>query len=111
MAASPGDFRLEQSTIWSFPHRGAWATHRGDYRGNWHPKVARNLVLRYSRPGDAVLDPMCGCGTTLIERRLLERNEVGYDLNPRAAAARRQAGSGVLRLSRTRASLSGPAEI
>ncbi len=29
------DFELEATTIWSFPNRGKWATHKGDYRGIW----------------------------------------------------------------------------
>ncbi|MEM1927537.1 MAG: DNA methyltransferase [Acidilobaceae archaeon] len=77
----PRDFALETTTVWSFPKRGDWATHRGDYRGNWAPQVARNLIIRYSRPGEWVLDPMCGSGTTLVEARLLGRNAIGVDIN------------------------------
>jgi len=33
----PKDFFLEKTTVWSFEHRGNWATHSGDYRGNWPP--------------------------------------------------------------------------
>lgn len=89
-AATPETFELEPTTVWSFPARGAWATHRGDYRGNWPPQVPRNLILRYTRPGDQVLDPMCGSGTTLIECRLLGRNGIGLDINPRAVALTRE---------------------
>ena len=28
------DYKLEGTTVWSFPNRGDWATHRGDYPGN-----------------------------------------------------------------------------
>lgn len=81
-----GDFELEETSVWSFPIRGNWATHRGDYRGNWPPQVPRNLILRYTAPGDIVLDQMCGSGTTLIECRLLGRHGIGLDVNPRAVA-------------------------
>jgi DNA modification methylase len=77
----PREFSLEISTVWSFPERGDWATHKGDYRGNWAPQVARNLILRYSKPGDVVLDQMCGGGTTLVECKLLGRNAIGVDIN------------------------------
>lgn len=77
----PRDFALETTTVWSFPDRGNWATHKGDYRGNWAPQVARNLIIRYSRPGEWVLDQMCGSGTTLIEAKLLGRNAIGVDIN------------------------------
>jgi len=77
----PKDFNLETTTVWSFPERGYWATHKGDYRGNWAPQVARNLIIRYSKPGELVLDQMCGGGTTLIECKLLGRNAIGVDIN------------------------------
>ena len=63
----PKSFSPEQTTIWSFPDRGKWATHSGGYRGNWSPYVPRNLILRYSKPGDWVLDQFSGICTTLVE--------------------------------------------
>ena len=80
-AYQPEEFELEATTVWSFPDRGKWATHKGDYRGNWPPQVARNLILRYSKPGELVLDQMCGGGTTLVECKLLGRNAIGVDVN------------------------------
>lgn len=79
----PRDFRLETSTIWSFPKRGDWATHKynNKYRGNWAPQVARNLILLYSREGEVVLDPFMGSGTTVIECKLLRRKCLGVDIN------------------------------
>lgn len=69
------------STVWSFPKRGSWATHRGNYRGNWPPQMARALIQKYTMPGDTVLDPMIGSGTTCIEAKLLGRNCIGVDIN------------------------------
>lgn len=69
------------TTVWSFPKRGSWATHRGDYRGNWAPQIPRALMLMYTSPGDMVLDPMVGSGTTCIEAKLLGRNCIAVDIN------------------------------
>ncbi|MCI4462539.1 MAG: DNA methylase [Thermogladius sp.] len=69
------------TTVWSFPLRGSWATHKGDYRGNWPPQIARALILLYTRAGDLVLDPMAGSGTTCIEAVLLGRNCIAVDIN------------------------------
>lgn len=83
MHLQPKNFELETTTVWSFPARGSWATHQPSFRGNWAPQIPRNLILRYSKnPEDLVLDQMCGCGTTLIECKLIGRNAIGFDINP-----------------------------
>jgi len=82
----PENFELETTTVWSFPSRGKWATHylNAKYRGNWAPQVARNLILRYSKEGDTVLDAFVGSGTTLIECKLTGRRGIGIDINKEA---------------------------
>ena len=82
----PNSFSPEQTTIWSFPDRGNWATHSGRYRGNWSPYIPRNLILRYSKPGDWVLDQFLGSGTTLVEAKLLNRNAIGVDINSQSVS-------------------------
>ena len=77
----PEDYTPERTTVWSFPDRGSWATHMGNYRGNWAPYIPRNLILKYTQKGDWVLDQMMGSGTTLVEAKLLERNAIGVDIN------------------------------
>ncbi len=80
----PENFKLETTTVWSFPERGDWATHKGNYRANWSPYIPRNLILRYTKENDLVLDQMVGSGTTLIECKLLNRRGIGVDINPEA---------------------------
>lgn len=80
----PEDFEMEMTTHWSFPKRGDWATHDAKWRGNWSPYIPRNLLLRYSQPGDMVLDQFAGGGTTLVEAKLLNRNIIGVDVNDTA---------------------------
>jgi len=77
----PENYEVERTTVWSFEDRGSWATHSGNYRGNWSPYVPRNLMLKYTKPGDWVLDQMMGSGTTLVEAKLLGRNAIGVDIN------------------------------
>ncbi len=77
----PDDFELEMTTHWSFPKRGDWATHDAKWRGNWSPYIPRNIILRYSKEGDLVLDQFAGGGTTLVEAKLLNRDIIGVDVN------------------------------
>lgn len=78
------NYEQMKTTIWSFPDRGTWATHKGDYRGNWSPHVPRNLILKYTKQGDLVFDGFLGSGTTAIEAKLLGRNFIGVDINKNA---------------------------
>jgi DNA modification methylase len=80
----PKDFKEEQSTVWSFKQRGNWATHSGEYRGNWAPYIPRNVILKYSNPGELVLDYFCGAGTTAVECKLLNRRCIALDINDKA---------------------------
>lgn len=80
-AWTPEAFALEKTTVWSFPNRGDWAVHSGDYRGNWPPQIPRNLIDRYTTKGDLVVDAFVGGGTTLIEAWLLGRRSIGTDIS------------------------------
>jgi len=80
----PKDFKEEQTTVWSFKSRGNWATHSGEYRGNWSPYIPRNVILKYSKPGEIVLDYFCGAGTTAVEAKLLGRRCIAFDINKEA---------------------------
>jgi len=81
---APKDFQIQKSTVWSFKQRGNWATHSGEYRGNWSPYIPRNIILKYSKQGDLVLDYFCGAGTTVVEAKLLGRRCIALDINPHA---------------------------
>ena len=80
----PKNFKEKNTTVWSFKQRGNWATHNGRYRGNWSPYIPRNVILKYSSPGDIVLDYFVGGGTTAVEAKLLGRRCIARDINPAA---------------------------
>jgi DNA modification methylase len=80
----PPGFSLQNCSVWSFKQRGNWATHGGEYRGNFSPYIPRNIILRYSCAAELVLDMFCGAGTTAIEAKLLGRRCVASDINKKA---------------------------
>ena len=49
------------------------------------PALARRAIETYSDPGNLVVDPMCGIGTTLVEAADLGRRAIGVELEPRWA--------------------------
>lgn len=54
------------------------------YSGKFIPQIARQAVELCAGPGEVVLDPYCGSGTTLLEAALAGRRAVGVDLSPLA---------------------------
>lgn len=60
-----------------------------DYLGATPSWVIWQLLSRYTRENDLVVDPMCGSGTTLDVCRDLKRRGVGFDLNPQREEIRR----------------------
>lgn len=53
-----------------------------EYVGATPGWVIWQLLQRYTREGDVVVDPMCGSGTTLDVCKDLNRKGIGFDLNP-----------------------------
>ena len=60
-----------------------YATH-GIFRffGKFPPPIADHLIRNYSAPGDVVLDPMVGSGTSAVEALRLGRRVVAADVSP-----------------------------
>ncbi|MHA2274249.1 MAG: DNA-methyltransferase [Candidatus Kariarchaeaceae archaeon] len=54
---------------------------RRDHPAPMKPELANWAIRAYTKPGDLVLDPMMGCGTTCVEAKKLGRNYVGIDIS------------------------------
>jgi len=72
------------TTLWDFPSRHYGSEVQGDdaYAGATPAGVIWNLLMRYTREKDLIIDPMAGSGTTLDVARDLKRRALGYDLKP-----------------------------
>ena len=75
---------LESTTLWDFPTQSYGSMKKGDskYQGVTPAFIIYNMVQRYTEPGDLVLDPMCGSGTTLDVCAEEGREAIGYDITP-----------------------------
>jgi adenine-specific DNA-methyltransferase len=75
---------IQTTSLWDFPsqHYGDEDQGDGEYAGVTPSYVIWNLLQRYTKPKDIVLDPMCGSGTTLDVCKDLDRNGMGFDLTP-----------------------------
>lgn len=76
--------RLQPTTLWDFPSRNYGGVRRGSdaFAGATPGQILWNLLQRYSVPGDLVVDPMAGSGTTLDVARESGRRVLGYDIAP-----------------------------
>jgi len=54
------------------------------YPARFIPQIPLSFIKLFTKENETVLDPMCGCGTTLVEAFLNNRNSIGNDFNPLA---------------------------
>ena len=77
-------------SLWTFDKRERGEGHNAKYWGNFIPQIPHQLLLRFTKKGDWVLDPFMGSGTTLVECKRLGRNSVGIDLEEKAVELARE---------------------
>jgi site-specific DNA-methyltransferase (adenine-specific) len=75
--------RHVRSAPCALPGAYVTSTERGrEVTGGKPLSLMRSLVADYSEPGDLVVDPCCGAGTTLLAAKLLGRRWIGSDIDP-----------------------------
>ncbi|TFZ39159.1 DNA methylase [Soehngenia longivitae] len=71
---------IETDSLWIIDKRDNSGAHSGYYHGNFVPQIPFQLLSRYTKKGDWVLDPFMGSGTTLIEAQRMRRNSIGIEI-------------------------------
>ena len=86
----PGDAR--RLSVWATAQTGPRAQRRGRYLpesdahpAKMFPAIAAHAIVAYTKPGDLVIDPMCGIGTTLVEAMHAGRMAIGVEYEKRWA--------------------------
>ena len=72
---------ISTDSLWIINKRDSSGNHKGDYHGNFVPQIPNQMLKRYTKKGDWVLDAFLGSGTTLIECQRLGRNGIGIDID------------------------------
>ncbi len=84
----------EHNVAWAFndltPAKTQYLTHGYHrYPAKFIPQLVSQLIDEHSKPRERICDPFGGCGTTLVEAKLLGRASFGFDINPLAVLVTR----------------------
>lgn len=68
--------------FWTSKQRQSNSLHEISYRACFKAQLPEFFISRLTRPGDVVLDPFMGRGTTPVQAGLMGRRPFGNDVNP-----------------------------
>jgi DNA modification methylase len=74
----PNGTGRNRRTVWTIPT----APYKGAHFATFPPALVEPCILAGSKPGDMILDPFCGSGTTLEVAVHFGRNGIGIELSP-----------------------------
>ena len=79
--------KVKTDSSWAFTDKTrkdtAYITHGYHrYPAKFIPQIVSRLIDRYTEKGELVVDSFGGCGTTLVESKVMGRSSIGVDINP-----------------------------
>ena len=75
-------YPVEVGEFWTSRQRQGHSLHEISYRACFKSQLPEYFIKRYTKPGDTVLDPFMGRGTTPLQAHLMGRRAVASDANP-----------------------------
>lgn len=72
------------NSLWLIDKRDKSGKHKNIYHGNFIPQIPNQLIRRYTKENEIIIDPFLGGGTTLYECDSLKRKLIGLDINEKA---------------------------
>lgn len=72
---------IDVNSLWLIQNRDNSGKHKNIYHGNFIPQIPNQLIRRYTKENELVIDPFFGSGTTLYECEKLNRKFLGIDIN------------------------------
>lgn len=72
---------INTDSLWLINERDKSGKHKNIYHGNFVPQIPNQLLKRYTKQNETVLEPFMGSGTTLFECENLNRKYIGFDIN------------------------------
>ena len=73
---------VEIGEFWTSRQRQGHSLHEISYRACFKSQLPEYFIERFTKPGDTVLDPFMGRGTTPLQAHLMGRRAVASDANP-----------------------------
>lgn len=68
-------------TLWDYANGGDKIWLKRNHPAAFPDKIPFDFIQVFTQPGDLVLDPMCGSGSTLVAAKVLDRNYIGIDIS------------------------------
>ena len=72
---------IDVDSLWLINERDKSGKHKNVYHGNFVPQIPNQLIRRFTKENDLVLDVFLGSGTSLYECETLNRKFIGLDIN------------------------------
>lgn len=81
MEIDNNDIDINVNSLWIIGPRAKGGKRENNYHGNFVPQIPSDLIRRFTKEGDIILEPFMGSGTTLFECERLARKYIGFDIN------------------------------